>query len=55
VQERGSFAGGEPQLGRAQLGELAFDPQPRQRERRVRPGGQHKMQARRPVFQQERN
>ena len=45
---------GEPQVGGAQLGQVPTGPQPGQRQRRVGPAGQHQVQARRQVIQQER-
>ena len=45
--------GGEPQVGRAQLGQLAAGPQPGQRQRRVAAAGQHHAQCRRQVVEQE--
>ena len=44
----------EPQVGGAQLGQLPASPQPGQRQRRIGPAGQHQVQARRQVLQQER-
>ena len=43
----------EAQVGGAQLGELPAGPQPRQRQRRVGPAGQHQVQSRRQVLEQE--
>ena len=48
------FGGGEPQLGRAYLGELAACPQPRQRQRRIAAAGQHHAYPGRAVLGQER-
>ena len=41
----------EAQLGGAQLGHLTAGPQPRQRQRRVGPAGQHQVQLRRQVLE----
>ena len=52
-QQRRRLAGSEPQLGRSQLGQLPAGPQPRQRQRRIAPAGQHQVNPRRPVLGQE--
>ena len=52
-QQGSRFAGGEPQLGGAQLGELAARAQPRQRQRRIGPAGQRQVQPGRAVLEQE--
>jgi hypothetical protein len=50
-----AFPGGEPEVGRAQLGKLCARAQPRQAERRVGAAGQHQVQPRRQVLDQERH
>ncbi len=41
LEQLPGLRGGEPQLGRAHLGQLAAGPQPRQRQRRIAAAGQH--------------
>ena len=53
TEQRRRLLCGEPQVGGAQLGELPAGPQPRQRQRRVGPAGQHQVQSRRQVLKQE--
>jgi hypothetical protein len=53
VEERLRFVGGEPQVGRPHLHELATRTQARQRERRVRASGHRDCDLRRQVVQQE--
>jgi hypothetical protein len=43
-QQVGHLAGGERQVGRAQLRELPTEPQPLERQRRVGPGRHHQPQ-----------
>ena len=47
------LVGGEPQLGGAQLSQLPASPQPRQGQRRIGAAGQHRVQPRRQMLQQE--
>ena len=47
--------GGEAQVGGPHLDQLAACPHPRQRQRRVGPGGEHQVQLRRQVLEQERH
>ena len=54
-QQRGRLLSGEPQIVSAQLGKLPAGPQPRQRQRRIGPAGQHQVHARGQVLEQERN
>ena len=51
VEEHRRFVGGEPEVGRPHLHELATRPQTRQRERRVRPSGHRQRDVRRQVVQ----
>jgi len=53
AQERRRLLVGEPQVGGAQLDQLARGTKPRQRQRRVAAAGDHQMQPRRQVAQQE--
>ena len=52
-QQRRRLVRGEPQLRGAQFGQLAAAPQPGQRQWRVGAAGQHQVQSRRPVLEQE--
>ena len=52
-QQRGRLLGGEPQIAGAQLGELPAGPQPRQRQRRIGPAGQHQVHAQGQMLEQE--
>ena len=52
-QQRRRLVRGEPQLRGAQLDQLPAAPQPGQRQRRVAAAGQHQVQSRRPVLEQE--
>ena len=54
AQQRRRLVRGEAQVVGAQLGQLPAGPQPGQRQRRVGPSGQHQVQARRQVLEQER-
>ena len=53
AQERGRLLGAEAQVGGAQLGQLAAGAQARQGQRRVLAGGDHQVQRRRQVVEQE--
>ncbi len=53
AQKGGSFFQGEAQIGGAHFGQLAARPQPRQRQRRVLARGNHQVQRRRQVIDQE--
>ena len=55
VEVRRRLIRGEAQLGRANLGQLAARPQPGQRQRRIGPAGDHHMQPRRQMVEQERH
>jgi len=52
-EKRGGFGGCEAQIGRAQFGQVAPHPQPRERQRRISAAGDDQMQARRQLVQQE--
>ena len=53
VQQGRGLLCGEAQLRFAQLGQLPAPAQPRQRQRRIGPAGQHQPQGGRPVVEQE--
>jgi hypothetical protein len=53
LEQLPGLRGGEPQVGRADLGQLAAGPQPRQRQRRIAAAGQHHADPGRPVLDQE--
>ena len=51
----GGFLRGEPQVGRADLDQLAARPKPRERQRRVGPGSEQEMDLGRQMLEQERH
>jgi len=53
TQQGPGLGRGEPQVGGAQLSQLPAGPQPRQRQQRVGPAGQHQPKAQRQVVKQE--
>jgi hypothetical protein len=53
AEQRPSLIEGEPEVGRADLGQLAFKPQPVQAEPQIVPGGQHDPQLLRAAHQQQ--
>ena len=53
VEQRPRLVEGEPEVGRADLGQLAFKPQPVQSQPQIMPGGQHDPQLRRAAHQQQ--
>ena len=55
VEVRRRLVGGEAQVGGADLDQLAARPQASQRQRRVGAGGDHQVDLRREVLQQERH
>ena len=55
VEVRRGLIGREPQLGRADLDQLAARPQPGQRQRGIGPAGDHHVQPRRQMVEQERH
>ncbi len=55
AQQHRRLSHGEPQVGGAQLRQLPAGPQTRQRQRRIGPAGQHQVQSRRQMLNQELN
>ena len=53
VEVRGGLVGREPQIGGADLDEFAPCSQARQRQRRIGPAGDHQVQPRREMVEQE--